>query len=792
MLEETKRKNGYIIGIFNDLRAYITTNYLDEYVYLRDLSFDKQFQSEYDDYVSGKRDQVVVGRIIKPLPTEDMYNDLIDYTNINILDYDSALEYDKDNLILQYIEVEESLEEIYNLNIQANLLLEDRGYIAPPLFFSEDDIYVNYDKWLDESSHILFVTGVSASGKSTLAKKLADKFKAKYVEIDIISFALRRENRANWDYIKSAKDSDAMLYKYMKEKNLQPDFILKICQKYNIDKKMGLNDALRNEVVKYVNWLLDRSERCVVEASCLAHMFKYQKEWQKFPIIFKGTSIMKSIFRRIKRNGLEKLNKDGIFAFIEWFLSVAPSYQGMYKDQKIGRKTILPNNDYEFVKEGYIFDDTSDKGNFQTHNIQKWLDGKEKIAYVLGPSGSGKTTLAHFGKNLYSTYQQNPEPVKVISLDEIHRKLNKEHPELHGNPKKWEYLLKAAYRELGDSKGIIEGEQLRNVWDKIKTKPVIIMGTSALKSSFRMVKRTLGQYDTFKDYAKEKGDNSIFAPAKKMISVIAKNTIKNFKNENQYGKMRSDIDDMYKKDNMNKLKTIMKNKNDDSGIKELEKQEKSVHHEDYKMNFIFYHGSPEKYNKLEPVSPNLGNRWEPPKWVTYMWKNPENAIKWGLQAAIGRNKNKIEPDRIIVIGDGENIQLYTTKDRENGIRQSSIGLPFYVYTIQIKPDTLGVGHATGLDEYTSTDPKPKIISCKQYRITEKIINDYIIFLDSEEEYKTYYDQALNAPLRGDLSGLMWDQNEVFEKERFIKHGLRDGRFKPGDDLELILKEYRRN
>ena len=210
--------------------------------------------------------------------------------------------------------------------------------------------------------------------------------------------------------------------------------------------------------------------------------------------------------------------------------------------------------------------------------------------------------------------------------------------------------------------------------------------------------------------------------------------------------------------------------------------------EDYKMQFVFYHGSHEKYPELLPVSPNMGNRWEPPKWVTYMWKEKENAIKWGMQRAIRKNPNKVEPDNIIVIGKEDQIQLYTLKTKEQMIRQTAVGLAFYVYTLQIKPETLGVGHASGLDEYTSTDPHPKILKTEKYIITDKMITQYITFVNQAEYdiiYKSGYENT-----RGLLGELMYDQKEIFDKEAFVLNKLRSKEIKPGSDLEMILKSYR--
>ena len=141
----------------------------------------------------------------------------------------------------------------------------------------------------------------------------------------------------------------------------------------------------------------------------------------------------------------------------------------------------------------------------------------------------------------------------------------------------------------------------------------------------------------------------------------------------------------------------------------------------------------------------------------------------------------------ITWGDGPYTGLGALASEKDVIKKIGIGLPFYVYTIQIKPNTLGVGHATGLDEYTSTDPKPKILKLDRIKITEKLIEQYIQFL-TPEEWKKYTKISLSST-RGDLAGLMYDQEETFKRELFIKIKQRAGVLKPGENLQVCIDQY---
>ena len=458
------------------------------------------------------------------------------------------------------MEEQEFLNELAELKENVRMLTEDRGYVAYPIVMSDKDIYVNYNDWLQSKSHVLIVTGIPGSGKSTLAKKLAQQFNVHYVELDVITFKIANPakiNQHDWDYV---KEQDIMLYKYLQEKKLEPDFLAK-----QVTRHLPPEPIQFKETMLYMDWLINNQiERCVIDGSCAAMFFEDRPEWQTLPIIFKGTSVLKAIFRRLKRN----TTKHGLFEGIALFVSrvvtsIYDQYSSFTKEQNIGRRVVLPNQDYEWVSENY------------------------------------------------------------------------------------------------------------------------------------------------------------------------------------------------------------------------------------QMQFIFYHGSQEKYPELLPVSPNMGNRWEPPKWVTYMWKEKENAIRWGMQRAIAARRRELgllgKEGATITWGEGPYTKLGALASEKNIIKKIGIGAPFYVYTIQIKPNTLGVGHATGLDEYTSTDPKPKILKLEKKIITEKLIEDYVDFL-TPEEWKKYTKVSLSAT-RGDLAGLMYDQEETFKREMFIKIRQRVGLLKPGDNLQVCVDQY---
>lgn len=200
------------------------------------------------------------------------------------------------------------------------LIIEAMGYKPQPIIFSDDDIYINYDKWKSGESKTCLITAISGGGKSTLAKKIAERDNAYYVEIDVISFGLLKPQKANWEYI---QENDKYLYKFLKEYNLPPTLMLQF--------KDAKNKRKTQIIDQYIYWLcFERDDvdknKVVVAGSDVAASLINIKELADFPIIIKGTSIAKSAYRKIQRT----LNKGhDVWFILDHILN--SNYFSMYK-----------------------------------------------------------------------------------------------------------------------------------------------------------------------------------------------------------------------------------------------------------------------------------------------------------------------------------------------------------------------------------------------------------------------------------------------------------------------------
>ena len=246
------------------------------------------------------------------------------------------------------------------MNIDYLLNVNEDGAEGNPIFFSENDIYFNWDKWLTGESHILFVDGLSGSGKSTLAKKLANQYDAEYVEIDVIAFKIVGQKavdrgHCNYDYI---RDQDPFLWKYMKFKHIPPDFLAHL----SIDDQFRHTDKeeeyKREEIDKYIHWLcFEQKEKVVIEGGHAGvTITRHPENYENFPIVFKGTSLSKSVLRRMIRAG----KKGKFYTPWRWFSIIKIQYFGyMWPEVNEARKKILDGQEDKmiYVKEYYTIDD---------------------------------------------------------------------------------------------------------------------------------------------------------------------------------------------------------------------------------------------------------------------------------------------------------------------------------------------------------------------------------------------------------------------------------------------------
>ena len=212
-------------------------------------------------------------------------------------------------------------------------------------FISENDIYVNMDKWNKKEVNICFVTGFSGSGKSTLAKKFALKHKAVYVETDmLIYYGMRHEFTKKELYDDHSRAAE-ILWMYVEDTKKDPGFMKGLNWKEN-------REQIIKELIDYVTWLETKPtipDRYVIEGVDVTHLIPAVPKYYEYPIIFKGTSVIKSMIRKMMRDE----HGPGDFSFmkelISWYISMAD-------DQNFLRNNMITPTNFKEIKESESFE----------------------------------------------------------------------------------------------------------------------------------------------------------------------------------------------------------------------------------------------------------------------------------------------------------------------------------------------------------------------------------------------------------------------------------------------------
>lgn len=211
--------------------------------------------------------------------------------------------------------------------------LEEGTHI--PLLFSDEDIYYNFDKWDKGECNTIFVLGLSGSGKSTLGKKLAKKYNAQYVETDKI--------RGNSHYSdEEMKKTHSLIYKWF-------------TTQYKGDRN-GFNDlpkdVRKKEWNRCVSWILNQKERKVIEGA-VEEFLIYHPEYNDYPMVFKNTSMIKSMFRMTKRQLFERPECKVDTAFLKWWWKFIHQYDKMRDLNNQVRDKVLDGKKYDTMHETF-------------------------------------------------------------------------------------------------------------------------------------------------------------------------------------------------------------------------------------------------------------------------------------------------------------------------------------------------------------------------------------------------------------------------------------------------------
>lgn len=155
---------------------------------------------------------------------------------------------------------------------------------------------------------------------------------------------------------------------------------------------------------------------------------------------------------------------------------------------KFAREDFIPDVDISkepITENNLIFSEENYELNFD-----KWKTGEIKILFIIGLSGSGKSTLAD---KLAKEYQ-----CRKVELDFYGLLVRRESPEIEemSSQERNRYIVNHVIEHYKNERVIIEGAQIIYCDPEVISQyAVIAMGTSAMTSTFRGIKRSLTDFD---------------------------------------------------------------------------------------------------------------------------------------------------------------------------------------------------------------------------------------------------------------------------------------------------------
>lgn len=188
------------------------------------------------------------------------------------------------------------------------------------IFFDDDDLYINFDRFkTDKKYNVCFVVGYSGSGKSTLSKELSKKYKAELLSMDVLMYPESPDQM-----LEETKSNFKTFYKFLRNNPQYVKFIERQFKIFNTDKFTNSDERKatiekRKWAIKIVKYCLKEHHKMIIEGIDLYHVFSALPDLLEYPIIIKGTSKFKSIYRNIMRRDSFNLSPDSILDLLDWY-----------------------------------------------------------------------------------------------------------------------------------------------------------------------------------------------------------------------------------------------------------------------------------------------------------------------------------------------------------------------------------------------------------------------------------------------------------------------------------------
>lgn len=405
-------------------------------------------------------------------------------------------------------EVNKAINESYMSDVDI-LKLNDYEPVEEGYVFSKDNLEFNIQKFGKENN-ILFITGLSGSGKSTIIKKYAEKYNAENLEFDAITSTLKAKYRNKLDKINRSKINPIIL-EYLDNEDPEgfPNFE---------------DPRFNSECVKFLDWLENRvkgdGNLYILEGMQIFLCFNPERFIGK-PMIIMGTSMVKSMYRSTKRY-YNKHSDDIKDCFVFFIKTLKRSGKYAKNVRQLDELADVIGESYDLIEENFLF-----SKNDLYINFEKFESGKSNICLITGLSGSGKSTL---GKQLANKYHAEYVEldtfynIGTVSYTDLSGTIYKEYADENKKDYEWLVSKKISMNQIPNDlvrrmmqwviryckknknkKYILEGVQIYSHGDVkvIKNEPLILINASMIKSIYQRHKREDSNNVNWKTQLKE-------------------------------------------------------------------------------------------------------------------------------------------------------------------------------------------------------------------------------------------------------------------------------------------------
>jgi shikimate kinase len=175
--------------------------------------------------------------------------------------------------------------------------------------FSDKDISVNLEKFINGDKKKLLIVGTMGSGKTTVAEKLAKRYKSKWIRIDSLWWRLKQ--------------------KYFKNDNIATK---------------NVKEALEKKVKEHVIKLLKNNERMIIEGIELIYIYNESRNLiVNQAMIILGLSSLRAGIRAGKRN----MKREGGEGWRELYWMAKKNMKEVEPKLKVMRKDVMNLPDVE-------------------------------------------------------------------------------------------------------------------------------------------------------------------------------------------------------------------------------------------------------------------------------------------------------------------------------------------------------------------------------------------------------------------------------------------------------------